>query len=130
MEEQMTWEERLRKLESWVAVVGTALFAGASLCLMLYAEVTGKAWMQITRLHFLTIIGVPAAAIASLGLVLLLRTVAGNIEAKFLGLEFRGAAGPIIMWILCFLSITLAMAKTWTLEYQPEKQNYESSTQK
>jgi hypothetical protein len=42
---------------------------------------------------------------AALSLVLLLRAVSGNIEIKILGFEFKGAAAPIIMWILCFLAL-------------------------
>jgi hypothetical protein len=42
--------------------------------------------------HAPSIVGLPSAALAALGLVLLLRTVDGRIEAKFFGLEFRGYA--------------------------------------
>jgi hypothetical protein len=66
-------------------------------------------------------IGLPCAAMGALILVLILRTVAGNIELKILGLEFKGASGPIIMWILCFLAMTLAINKTWDLKYEPPK---------
>jgi hypothetical protein len=49
---------------------------------------------------------------------------------KILGFEFKGASGPIIMWILCFLTITLGVVKTWDLQstidnpvIYPQRQN-------
>jgi hypothetical protein len=51
----------------------------------------------------------PSAARVALSLVLLLRAASGNIEIKTLGSEFKGAAAPMVMWILCFLAITLAI---------------------
>jgi hypothetical protein len=59
--------------------------------------------------------GMPSAIVVALVLVLLLRTVAGNIQIKGLGFEFTGASGPIIMWVLCFLSLIYAVVKTWPL---------------
>jgi hypothetical protein len=60
------------------------------------------------------VIGLPSAAVAALFVVLVLRTVAGDIEFKVPGLEFRGASGPIIMWVMCFLAITTAIRWLWT----------------
>jgi hypothetical protein len=45
-------------------------------------------------------------------LVLLLRTVSGTIKFKALGFKFKGASGPILMWIFYFLAMTLAISKT------------------
>lgn len=72
---------------------------------------------QVAIEHLVSVIGLPCAAISSLVLVLVLRTVAGNVEFKVLGFEFKGASGPIIMWILCFLAMTLAITKTWDLTF-------------
>lgn len=64
--------------------------------------------------HASAAIGLPIAAITSLTLVLLLEEVFGQIiEVKAIGFEFKGAAGPIILWILGFLAITIAIKSVW-----------------
>jgi hypothetical protein len=78
--------------------------------------------------HFATIVGVPLAALAAFGLVVTLDVVAGHIEFKGLGFEFRGAAGPIIMWVICFLAIVLAIYMTWP-ETRPVLRGPTSQTQ-
>jgi hypothetical protein len=109
------WEERLRKTVGWAAVVVAGLFAAGFFTMTLVGAYHGI-WIGVALEHVPSIIGLPCAVAASVVLVLLLRTVAGNIEVKLLGLEFKGAAGPIIMWIFCFLAITVAIAKTWDLK--------------
>jgi hypothetical protein len=89
MAEPTNWEERLRQVVSWIAVVGTSLFAAGTFYVLLNAGFNG-AWNEVTLQHLPSIVGLPSAAIASLGLVLLLRTIAGNIETKFFGFEFKG----------------------------------------
>jgi|GEM_PF-1814829 hypothetical protein len=69
----------------------------------------------MSHLHYATVIGVPCSGLGALFIVLLLRTVAGDIQFKAFGFEFRGASGPIIMWILCFGVLVFAMVKTWDL---------------
>jgi cytosine/uracil/thiamine/allantoin permease len=115
MSEPQPWEEHLRKQMAWAVVVSTAVFAGLVFWIILDAG-TRRFFDEVTLQHFPTIIGLPAAALASLGLVILLRTVSGSIEFKAFGFEFKGAAGPIIMWIFCFLAITFGISKTWNLK--------------
>jgi hypothetical protein len=69
--------------------------------------------------HFATIFGLPAAAAASLLVVLVTRAVSGPMSVSFLGLNFRGAASEAIMWVICFLAISYALQCTWKLEYTP-----------
>jgi hypothetical protein len=69
---------------------------------------------QLVVEHFPTLVGIPAAVLMALFLVLVLRTVSGAIEFKGLGFEFRGASGPIIMWILVFVSMTFGVCETWS----------------
>jgi hypothetical protein len=115
METGSDWEENMRKILSWVALIATALFGMAIFLFIISAGSVGF-WDGVALKHLPAVIGLPAAAAAALCIVLLLRTVAGNIELKLLGMEFKGASGPIIMWVLCFLSIALAINKTWNLK--------------
>ncbi len=79
-----------------------------------------KIWLPIAMQHFPSIVGLPMAAIASLLVVMLLKYTSGPIEFEILSLKFKGASGQIIFWILCFLSIVLAIRLLWPLEINVE----------
>jgi hypothetical protein len=111
------WESSLRRWMSWVAVAGASLFALAFFVSIVLVSFFGI-WDAIARRHFAAVVGLPSAALAALFVVLVLRTVAGPIELKIPGFEFRGASGPIIMWIACFLAITFAISHLWSLQFQ------------
>jgi hypothetical protein len=55
------------------------------------------------------LLGIPWAGGASLVVVLILRSSFGTAEFKILGVHFKGASGPTVMWLLCFLAEVLAM---------------------
>ena len=52
---------------------------------------------------------VAIASSISLLVVLLLKFTAGNIEFEILALKFKGASGPVVLWILCFLATILGI---------------------
>ncbi len=113
-EEVTVWEQRLRTISSWVAVVGIALFTATFLYGCVQLARLGY-WDSAIQHHFVAAIGLPAASLASLGIVIVLRTVAGPIQLRALGFEFSGAAGPIVMWVMCFLSMAIALKMMWPL---------------
>ncbi len=116
-QEDNNWEDGLRKKLSWIAVLGVFIFSLVYFGRIAYLAITEQYWKQIGLKHFPTLVGLPAAAIASIFVVLTLRTVAGPLEFKLLGLEFKGASGPTAFWVLCFLAICLAIKLTWNLTY-------------
>jgi len=59
--------------------------------------------------QFNVLIGIPASAVSALLLVIFLRTTNGPIEFEVFGFKFKGASGPIVMWVLVFLSIVAAI---------------------
>jgi hypothetical protein len=67
--------------------------------------------------HFASIFGLPAAAAASLLIVLVTRAVSGPMSVEFFGLKFQGAASETVMWVICFLAIAYAIERTWPLQY-------------
>jgi len=71
------------------------------------------AMARIAEEHARAVLGVPWAGGAALVVVLVLRTAFGPVEFKILGLEFKGASGPIVMFVLCFLAEILAMKVLW-----------------
>src|SRR6266542_856688 len=59
--------------------------------------------VTIVKDHAEAMVGIPWAGGAAFIVVLVLRTSFGPINFKVLGTEFKGASGPIVMWVLCFL---------------------------
>ena len=53
------------------------------------------------------------AALSAFCLVVVLQATAGNIEFEALGFRFRGAAGPIVLWVLAFVVFVLAIRLLW-----------------
>nr|WP_321985225.1 hypothetical protein [uncultured Lichenicoccus sp.] len=69
--------------------------------------------LKLAKEHFAAIVGLPFAALAYLCLVILLEITTGTIEVKGLGFEFKGAGGPLVMWVISFLSIATAIKMLW-----------------
>jgi len=104
----------LRNIAAWLVLFGAVLIVGAFVIGGTLTMWTGQPWLvEIAREHFAATIGLPAAALVSLCIVLLLEHSAGAIEFEGLSFKFRGASGPIVLWILCFLSIAGAIKLLW-----------------
>ncbi|MCW5204046.1 hypothetical protein VU12_14045, partial [Desulfobulbus sp. US4] len=63
--------------------------------------------------HFSATVGLAFATITSLCLILLLRYSAGPIEFEGLGFKFKGASGPIVLWIFCYLVMVSSIKLLW-----------------
>jgi hypothetical protein len=76
----------------------------------------GASWI-ITQFkqHFAATIGIPLSALSAFCVVVLLRATTGPIEIESKFIEFRGASGPIVFWILCFLAIIFGVKVLWGL---------------
>jgi hypothetical protein len=68
---------------------------------------------DVLREHFAAVIGLPMAGILALWVVTILRSQSGPIEFEALGFRLRGASGPVILWVVCFLAIALAIRLLW-----------------
>ena len=55
--------------------------------------------------HFAAVVGLPGAAVAALFIVMLLEQTQGTIEFEGLGFKFRGASGPVALWVFCYLAM-------------------------
>ena len=65
---------------------------------------------ELVSKHYILIIGMPMSAMGAGALVTLLRSVDGPIKFKFIGFEFEGAAGQIVMFVLVVLAFVLAFS--------------------
>jgi hypothetical protein len=96
--------------------LGITIFAIAITLMDVNATRGGEFWNDMVKQHFVSTVWLPAAVVTSLTVVLILRTMEGDIALKFSKeFELRGASGPIIMWVICFLTLVLAVRLTWDL---------------
>jgi cation transporter-like permease len=108
-------DERLKRYVNWALFAGAALYSAFHAGFVIWHTVRGTD--QLTKVvydHFAAIVGLPFAGFAALALVLLLESRSDQpIEFKALGFEFKGASGPIVLWVLCFLAITGCLKLMW-----------------
>jgi hypothetical protein len=109
-------KKRIVSTFAWVAATLITLFSIYVFFIMAKRGYDSQIWLPIAQKHFAAVVGLPMAAIASLFIVLVLEYVSGKIEFEILGLKFKGAAGQIIFWILCFLSIVSSIKLLWDLD--------------
>lgn len=110
---QPPWETWLRIAARWSIFLAAALYGVTFFAFSIYGMVREQWVEELVKQHFAATIGLPSAALAALLLVTILEINAGRIEFKAVGFEFKGAAGPIVMWVLCFLSIAAAIRLLW-----------------
>jgi hypothetical protein len=95
------------------------IFGGLYFCFhvgfVIWHAVNNQVWLlDQVRNHYAALIGLPFAAYAAVCLVLFLESRYDDpIEFKALGFEFKGASGPIVLWVICFLVISICMKLLW-----------------
>jgi len=116
---------KVEKIVKWVLLIFATLFATLIFSIFCYGllkisfeimqnkpEVIDK-YISIVFDHFAATIGLPLSGLASLSLVLFLKYSTGPLEFEGLGFKFKGASGPVVLWVLCFLSIAGAIKLLW-----------------
>ena len=107
-------EERFRVIAGWLIFSGTAVFSVIFLAFLIYHSWGKDSWVvDIIKMHFSATVGLPLAAIAAICVVFLFKYVSGEIEFEGLGFKFKGASGPVILWIGCFFAIAGAIKWLW-----------------
>ncbi|WP_164928907.1 hypothetical protein [Gloeobacter violaceus] len=66
--------------------------------------------------HAAATIAIPLATLLSASLVVLFRHVGGPIELDAFGIKFKGAAAPIVFWLLIFAVHIFALTQCWNLQ--------------
>jgi hypothetical protein len=70
-------------------------------------------WEAVFRAHFSTVVGLPFAATFAFVIVQFLSQTKGPVEFEGLSFKFKGAAGQVVMWVLCFLAMVLGIKVLW-----------------
>ena len=91
---------------TWGIIVGFAIFA-AILFVALVAAIWSK-WDEFLRQlapHLVSITGLAGMGVAALFLVAGFENVYGPIKFSGPGFNFEGASGPLVLWVIAFLSM-------------------------
>ena len=96
---------------SVLAIVG--LFGALWLKALYYTGLYNEDLYKELLKHTAATVGLPLSALAALGIVIILEIYSGDIEFEALGFKFKGASGPVILWVICFLSISGAIKILW-----------------
>jgi hypothetical protein len=63
--------------------------------------------------QFRVIVCLPAAGLFAFLIIAIFQVAVGQMQFKAFGIEFAGAAGPVIIWILAFLAIARMIERLW-----------------
>src|SRR5690349_21429421 len=102
----------VRQVVTWLCVISGPALAAITFPRLCGQRYSNSSWLlTIFQQHYVVIFGLPSAALLSFMLVVVFEARFDNIEMEIANIvKFRGASGPIILWVLCFLSIELAPA--------------------
>jgi hypothetical protein len=108
-------DQRLKRYVNWAFFVGAAVYSTFHAGFVIWNTLRGSdELIKMVYDHFAAIVGLPFAGFAALGLVLLLESRSEQpIEFRAVGFEFKGASGPIVLWVLCFLAIVACLKVMW-----------------
>jgi|SRR5215203_155822 len=105
---------KYRRWFSWIVLGATTVWGVFVATWLGWHSWQPDSWvLRMVQEHFAALIGVPMAALIAMCVVLLLRFSAGPIEFKAFGVEFEGASGQVVFWVLCFLSIVSSLKLLW-----------------
>lgn len=104
-----------RRAVTWLCLVAGPALVAISYFPIIRASLSQDPWlMTIFEKHYAAIFGLPGAALLSFILVVVFEARFDRIEMEVASvLKFKGASGPVILWVLCFLSIAAAIKMLW-----------------
>ena len=111
--------DRLKRCAIWGVVIGTAVwttfFFGFLVISALFPKVIPDSWfLQMIREHPAGTLGVDMGTISAFSVVAVLDVFARDpIEIRFFQFELKGAAGPVVLWVVCFLAFVAGAELLW-----------------
>ena len=108
----------LRRLVTWGGVLSIAILTAVIFGYIGYLAVHGGQeptnWIVvILKVHYAAVVGTPMCAFLAFFIVSILKVTSGPIELEAMGVKFQGASGPIVLWMLSFLSVVFAFHMLW-----------------
>jgi hypothetical protein len=104
-----------RRVIVWSAILGTGASAVIGAYPIFHAYLTNQAWVYgIIQKHFAATVGLPGIAALAFLIVITFEARFEAIEMEFFGIvKFKGASGPIILWVLCVLTMASCVRMLW-----------------
>ena len=104
----------VQKVHRAIGIAGPIILIGPIIYVAWFL-VTGASdfYSSLVLRNYLIFFGMPYAAFFAYFMVITLESGRGPIEVDFSGLKFKGAAGPLIFWLLIFLSVQLGFKLFW-----------------
>lgn len=101
-----------RQILPWILML---VFVGAVILFpyLIMRGGIGPQFVDLFKKNFIVIFGLPLGALLALFIVVFLEYTRGPIEFEGLGFKFKGGSGPIVLWVLCYLAITLSFSVLW-----------------
>lgn len=111
-------DHKLKRLVGWAVVLGTAVATFSLFAFLTFHAIWGKAtpdtWpTAILDKHFAAMVGTPLSVMTAFCIVSVLKVTNGPVEFEAFGFKFRGASGPIILWVFSFLAIGTIFHLLW-----------------
>ena len=112
--------KRFRSTSQRLIVIGLAISGLYFLGFMVYYSLRplpADGWLlQIISTHFAATIGVPLSALSAFCIVVLLDVFSkGDIELEIPGFKMKGASGPVILWVVCFIAFIFGLRLLWNI---------------
>ncbi|MGF6351339.1 hypothetical protein [Variovorax sp. W2I14] len=107
-----SWKARLHQGVAWggpVLLLGPLVY----LAWFIVSPEADAGFVRLVVRNHLVFFGMPYAAFFAYYAVVTLESSRGPIQVEFGGLKFQGAAGPLIFWILIFLSVISGFKLLW-----------------
>ena len=102
------WRRQINLGIAVVSLIGTALLIAA-----VWSNRFDPVLSALVTNNFAAIIGLPFAFVASFVVVALFRQGESAIDFDAFGVKLKGAAGEIILWLLCFVAISGSISLLW-----------------
>lgn len=111
-------DTQFRKWIARICVVGILCWAGFFFGFLVHQSLyggpaTNNWFLQMISRHPAATIGIGISGVSAFFLVAVLEFTVGSMTFKVFGFKFHGAAGQIVLWILCFLAMVFGVWLLW-----------------
>lgn len=108
--DRVNFNPKLKNVAKIIVVVGVATMMFLVIGFVVSQVLKPNSWMvEIAKTHFAAVVELPFIGLLSACLVVVLEFSFGTIELEGFEFKFNGATGPIVLWAIYFLTITVAV---------------------
>jgi hypothetical protein len=112
-EEKTADGRAIRLVAQWLVLIAGLVFGGAFVYGEAKSMLRNPVVFQLALNHFPATVGLPCAVLAALCVVIFLQVTAGPVEFEAIGFKFKGASGPIVLWVWVFLAMSVCIRLLW-----------------